>query len=61
VEKLYEDGVFLELSEVPFADIIALCWRQEAESDKMIIELVMCSKKLEASQVPGKIVWVVKS
>ena len=40
VEKLYKDGVFPSLSEVPFAEIIALCWRQEAESAKMIIELV---------------------
>ncbi|KAF2245252.1 kinase-like protein [Trematosphaeria pertusa] len=42
VEKLYKDGVFPELSEVPFAEIIALCWRQEAESAK-IIKLVMRS------------------
>ncbi|KAI1368996.1 kinase-like domain-containing protein [Xylaria arbuscula] len=40
VEKLYRDGVFPELGGVPFAEIIALCWRQEAESAKMIIELV---------------------
>ena len=40
VEKLYKDGVFPELGGVPFAEIIALCWRQEAESAKMIIELV---------------------
>jgi serine/threonine protein kinase len=40
VEKLYKDGVFPELSDVPFAEIIALCWRQEAESAKRIIELL---------------------
>ncbi|KAF2455230.1 kinase-like domain-containing protein [Lineolata rhizophorae] len=40
VEKLYKDRVFPELSGVPFAEVIALCWRQEAESAKMIIELV---------------------
>ncbi|KAI0529775.1 kinase-like domain-containing protein [Xylaria digitata] len=40
VEKLYKDGVFPELGGVPFAEIIALCWRQEAESAKMTIELV---------------------
>jgi serine/threonine protein kinase len=40
VEKLYEDGVFPELGGVPFAEIIALCWRQEAESAKVVIELV---------------------
>ncbi|KAI9049778.1 hypothetical protein LZ554_005929 [Drepanopeziza brunnea f. sp. 'monogermtubi'] len=40
VERLYEDGVFPELSDVPFAEIIALCWRQEAESAKMITELM---------------------
>jgi hypothetical protein len=42
VEKLYEDGVFPELSEVPFAEIIGLCWRHDAESAKIIVELVMC-------------------
>ncbi|KAI1306958.1 kinase-like domain-containing protein [Xylaria venustula] len=40
VEKLYKDGMFPELGGVPFAEIIALCWRQEAESAKMIMELV---------------------
>ena len=40
VEKLYEDGVFPRLSGIPFAEIIALCWRQEAKSAKIIIELV---------------------
>ncbi|KAI0403511.1 kinase-like domain-containing protein [Xylaria palmicola] len=40
VEKLFKDGLFPELGGVPFAEIIALCWRQEAESAKMIIELV---------------------
>lgn len=40
VEKLYKDGVFPELSEVPFAEVIAMCWRQEAESAKVIMELV---------------------
>jgi serine/threonine protein kinase len=41
VKRLYENGVFPELSEVPFAEIIALCWRQEAESAKMVIELMI--------------------
>ncbi|KAF2021877.1 kinase-like protein [Aaosphaeria arxii CBS 175.79] len=45
VEKLYQNGVFPGLSEVPFAEIIALCWRQEAESAKMIIELVRRSSE----------------
>lgn len=40
VERLYTDGVFPELSNVPFGDIIDLCWRQEAESAKELIELV---------------------
>jgi serine/threonine protein kinase len=40
VGKLYKDGVFPGLREVPFAEIIALCWRQEAESAKMILELI---------------------
>jgi serine/threonine protein kinase len=40
LEKLYKDGVFPELGGVPFAEITALCWRQETESAKMIIELV---------------------
>lgn len=40
VKKLYEDRVFPELYDVPFAEIIALCWRQEAESAKVINELV---------------------
>ncbi|KAI0118703.1 hypothetical protein GGR51DRAFT_554393 [Nemania sp. FL0031] len=39
VKKLYKDGVFPVLGGVPFAEIIALCWRQEAESAEMIIEL----------------------
>lgn len=45
VEKLYKDGVFPELTEVPFAEIIALCWRQKAESAKMIMELEMRSSE----------------
>ncbi|KAF2965285.1 hypothetical protein GQX73_g8296 [Xylaria multiplex] len=40
VEKLYKDGVFPKLDGIPFAEIIALCWGQAAESAKMIIELV---------------------
>ncbi|KAI1271627.1 kinase-like domain-containing protein [Xylaria sp. FL0933] len=40
VEKLYKDGVFPGLGGVLFAEIIALCWRQKAESAKMILELV---------------------
>ncbi|TPX14900.1 uncharacterized protein E0L32_005009 [Thyridium curvatum] len=40
VERLYMGGVFPELGGVPFADIIKLCWQQEAESAKMIIELI---------------------
>jgi hypothetical protein len=40
VERLYTDGVFPELSNVPFGDIIGLCWRQEAESAQELIELV---------------------
>ncbi|KAJ8120701.1 hypothetical protein ONZ43_g2655 [Nemania bipapillata] len=43
VEKLYKDGVFPELGGVPFADVIAPCWRQEAGSAKRIIELVKSS------------------
>ncbi|KAI3319140.1 kinase-like domain-containing protein [Xylariaceae sp. AK1471] len=43
VEKLYRDGVFPELNDVPFAEIIALCWRQEAVSAKAIIELIRLS------------------
>ena len=50
VEKLYKDGVFPELSQVPFAEIIALCWRQEAESAKMIIEPVMRSSENRQSE-----------
>ncbi|KAI0809968.1 kinase-like domain-containing protein [Xylaria sp. FL0064] len=40
VEKLYKDGVFPELGGVLFAEIIALCWKQEAESAKIILEFV---------------------
>jgi|SRR5690242_4021830 len=47
VEKLYKDGKFPELSGVTFADIIGLCWRQEAESVETIIELVMRSLKTD--------------
>lgn len=39
VEKLYKDGVFPELSDVPLGNIIGLCWRQEAESAKILAEL----------------------
>lgn len=38
VEKLYINGVFPELSGVPFADAIALCWKQEVDSAQDIIE-----------------------
>jgi hypothetical protein len=37
---MYKNGVFPNLSEVPFAEVIAMCWREEAESAKMIVELV---------------------
>lgn len=40
VEKLYRDGVFPILSGVPFAEAIALCWRQEVKSAQTIIEIV---------------------
>lgn len=40
VEKLYKDGLFPDLGGVPFAEAIALCWRQEAESAKMVLELL---------------------
>lgn len=40
VEKLYIDGVFPELSGVPFADAIALCWKQEVDSAQDIIEML---------------------
>ncbi|KAF2754754.1 kinase-like protein [Pseudovirgaria hyperparasitica] len=43
IEKLYQDGRFPVLSEVLFAEIIALCWKQEAESAKMVLERVMHS------------------
>ncbi|RMZ72516.1 serine threonine kinase [Pyrenophora seminiperda CCB06] len=42
VAKLYADGVFPELTDVPFAKVIALCWELEAESATMIIELLRC-------------------
>jgi len=45
VEKMYEEGVFPSLSEVPFADIIALCWRLEVESAKMMVERVRRSSE----------------
>ncbi|KAL5114146.1 hypothetical protein ACEQ8H_007943 [Pleosporales sp. CAS-2024a] len=45
VEKLYQKGVFPELGEVPFAGIISLCWRQKAESAKMLLELMRSSEK----------------
>ena len=41
VTQLYEDGEFPELSWVPFAEIIGICWRQEAESAKTIVDLAM--------------------
>ncbi|KAI9804805.1 MAG: hypothetical protein M1825_001173 [Sarcosagium campestre] len=40
VEKLYKDGVFPALGTVLFSEIIALCWRQEAESAKEVVELI---------------------
>ncbi|KAI3396846.1 hypothetical protein diail_11618 [Diaporthe ilicicola] len=43
VEKLYKDGVFPELGGVPFAEAIALCWRQEVESAQTIIEIIQRS------------------
>jgi serine/threonine protein kinase len=50
VEKLYADGVFPDLSGVLFADVIALCWRQEVDSAKTISRLVMRSS--EEGQLP---------
>jgi hypothetical protein len=45
VEKLYADGVFPDLSGVLFAEVIALCCRQEVDSAKMISGLVMRSSE----------------
>jgi serine/threonine protein kinase len=41
LEKLFASGVFPDLSGVLFADVIALCWRQEVDLAKMISRLVM--------------------
>ncbi|KAB5580465.1 kinase-like domain-containing protein [Coniochaeta sp. 2T2.1] len=40
IEKLYVDGVFPDLSGVLFGKAIALCWRQEVESARVVMELV---------------------
>ena len=40
VKRLYDEGVFPKLVGIPFADIIALCWRQKIESAEVIIKLV---------------------
>lgn len=40
VQKLYEDGIFPELGGMPFAEAIALCWRQEVESTQTLIEII---------------------
>lgn len=53
VERLYKAGVFPELGGVPFAEIIALCWRQEAESAKIITELVRHAGKNHTLSLPS--------
>ncbi|KAG5801286.1 hypothetical protein H9Q74_012228 [Fusarium xylarioides] len=40
VQKRYRDGVFPDLAGVPFGETIALCWRQEAESAGIVLELL---------------------
>jgi hypothetical protein len=50
VKKLYADGVFPDMGGVTFAEIIALCWRQEVDSAKMISRLVL--RPSEESQLP---------
>lgn len=40
VEKLFVNGEFPELNGVPFANAIALCWRQEAESAQVIYQII---------------------
>ncbi|KAI1162753.1 kinase-like domain-containing protein [Nemania serpens] len=50
VATLYQDGVFPDLNGVPFAEIIALCWRQEAVSAKTITELI---KRSSAQDIPN--------
>lgn len=40
VERLYQDGVFPDLTGVPFAEAIALCWKQEAEAAQTITQLL---------------------
>ncbi|KAJ8129564.1 hypothetical protein O1611_g4067 [Lasiodiplodia mahajangana] len=40
VEKRYKDGVFPQLNDVPFAEAIALCWRQEVESAQIIVNII---------------------
>ncbi|USP80554.1 kinase-like protein [Curvularia clavata] len=43
VEELYKNGAFPELSDVPFAEVISLCWKQEVESAQMLIKLMQLS------------------
>lgn len=40
IEKLYQEGLFPELAGVPFAEAIALCWRQEAEAAGAVNESI---------------------
>lgn len=40
IGKLYEDGIFPDLGGVPFAEAIAMCWRQKAEAAQTILEII---------------------
>ncbi|KAI6082692.1 kinase-like domain-containing protein [Hypoxylon rubiginosum] len=40
VGKLYADGIFPDLGDVPFAEAIELCWKQRAESTQRVVEIV---------------------
>lgn len=40
VQERYREGQFPDLAGVPFGEVIALCWRQEAKSAKMVLDLL---------------------
>ncbi|OIW30510.1 kinase-like protein [Coniochaeta ligniaria NRRL 30616] len=54
VQKLYVDGVFPDLSGVLFGEAISLCWRQEVDSAKIVMELLgsMPTEDAQASSHP---------
>lgn len=42
VQERYRNRVFPNVADIPFSKTITLCWKQEADSAKKVLELLQC-------------------